>query len=81
MRSPEFSTKNSTEVASASSMEPWSEYKLEDGTVIRARLRLSGFRRFDGQYDVYGKTVYFNAQIIEYDVTVPPDLMQQPEES
>jgi hypothetical protein len=61
----------------ASSVEPWSEYRLADGTVIRARLRVVNFLRWTGHYDVKGVPVYSNQTEILFDVTAPPELMEK----
>ncbi len=56
---PDFSDRRVTghlKVVLAS--EPWCEYTLEDGTVVRARLLLSGIRRVVDQFNSQGDPVF-----------------------
>lgn len=38
--------------------EQWSQYVLEDGTVLRLKVVLCGVRRAEGVLDGFGKPVY-----------------------
>lgn len=46
------------EVPVRESSEKWSEYTLEDGTIIRAKLTIFSFIRLDGRYDADRNPVY-----------------------
>lgn len=73
---PPLTTKAATPVEIASSSEPWSEYRLMDGTVIRARLRVHTFRRWLGHYDLRGVPVYSQECLIDFDVRAQPEMME-----
>lgn len=47
-----------SEVQVAESTERWSEFTLEDGTVMRAKVTLTSAIRVDGQYDPQGNPLY-----------------------
>ncbi len=51
-------TAQGVEVAVSESTERWSEFKLEDGTVLRAKMTLTSAIRVDNQYDPEGNPVY-----------------------
>jgi hypothetical protein len=72
-QAPEFTTKNSHPVGVVGKNEPWSEYLLADGTVIRARLEVQGFHKFDLQYDANGAPVYGYSQLIYFEVCADPE--------
>jgi len=74
---PPLTVTDTQPIEVASSFEPWSEYRLADGTTIRARLRVHSFLRWDGHYDVKGVPVYSNQTDILFDVQAPPELMQK----
>ena len=61
-----------------SSVEPTSVYTLEDGTVIKARLRVHSFFRWPGQFDLNQNPVYSNQQEILYEVIAPDELKEKP---
>jgi hypothetical protein len=42
----------------SASKEPWSEYELEDGSVIKARTVLLDCIRVEGEYDLEGNPIY-----------------------
>lgn len=46
------------EVQVAESTERWSDFTLEDGSVIRAKLMLTSAIRVDGEYDQNGNPLY-----------------------
>jgi hypothetical protein len=68
-----------TEVPVAESTERWSEFTLEDGTVVRAKQSLTSCIRVDGQYDDEGRPVYVarGAPIVAVSF-VPVNLMKKP---
>jgi hypothetical protein len=40
------------------STERWSEFTLEDGTVVRAKLAVTSAVRVEGEYDAMGNPMY-----------------------
>ncbi|MDR3520079.1 MAG: hypothetical protein P4L54_00540 [Acidocella sp.] len=46
------------EVQTVESTERWSEFTLDDGTVLRLKMMIASFIRADGQYDQDGNPVY-----------------------
>ena len=46
------------EVQVAESNERWSEFTLEDGAVIRAKMTMASAVRVEGQYDAVGNPLY-----------------------
>lgn len=40
------------------STERWSEFKLEDGTIFRAKMNVLSVARVDGQFDQVGNPLY-----------------------
>jgi hypothetical protein len=69
------------DVPIAKSTEYWSEFELEDGTVLRVKVSVLGAVRIPNQYDQEGNPVYVlkNGQVTNV-VKVPPDL-KKPEVS
>jgi hypothetical protein len=51
-------TKDAVAVEVVKATEPWTEYELEDGTVLRARTTVVDVIRVDGEYDLDGNPVY-----------------------
>ncbi len=49
---------NGFEVPIESSNEKWSEFKLEDGTLIRAKINVVAVVRVEGEYDQNGNPLY-----------------------
>ncbi len=49
---------NGFEVPIESSNERWSEFKLEDGTLIRAKINVVAVVRVEGEYDINGNPLY-----------------------
>ena len=47
-----------SEVQVEESTERWSEFQLQDGTVIRAKATVLSAARIDGQYDPLGNPMY-----------------------
>jgi hypothetical protein len=46
------------EVPIEESNEKWSEFKFEDGTIVRAKISLIQVIRVDGEYDPLGNPTY-----------------------
>jgi hypothetical protein len=60
-----------------SSDEKWSEFILEDGTIVRAKVSLMSAIRIPGQFDPAGNPVYaFGHSMTSSIVKVSPDMMQ-----
>jgi len=49
---------SATEVGYRPSGEHWNEYLLDDGTVARVKLVVTGVYRLDGQFDPKGQPAY-----------------------
>jgi hypothetical protein len=47
-----------TEVQVEESSERWSEFTLEDGTIVRAKVTVTSAVRVDGQFDPLGNPLY-----------------------
>jgi hypothetical protein len=67
-----------TEVMVEESTERWSEFKLEDGTIVRAKQMLTSCVRLDSEYDQDGRPLYVarGAPIITI-VSVPESLQKK----
>ncbi len=67
-----------TEVQIAESVERWSEFTLEDGTIVRAKQVMTSAVRIDGQYDAEGRPIYVarGAPMIVV-VSVPENLLKK----
>jgi hypothetical protein len=67
-----------TEVMVQESTERWSEFLLDDGTVVRTKQSLVSCVRIDGQYDDDGRPIYVarGAPIITI-ANVPGNLMKK----
>lgn len=46
------------EVQVEESNERWSEFTLQDGAIIRAKLTVTSAVRVDGQFDMFGNPLY-----------------------
>jgi hypothetical protein len=46
------------EVQTTESTERWSQFSLEDGTVLRLKFTVASFIRADGHFDADGNPVY-----------------------
>ncbi len=57
--------------------EPWTEYLLEDGTVLRIRLVTSEVLRLDGEYDADGAPQYQAKTQAIVSVSAPDSLMKK----
>jgi hypothetical protein len=58
MTRPDGSQGDGTEVQIVESTERWSEFTLEDGTVLRFKMVIAAFIRSDNEYDPEGNPVY-----------------------
>jgi hypothetical protein len=47
-----------TRVRFESTSEPWTEYTLEDGSVVRCRLMVIAAKRREGEFNEQGKPIY-----------------------
>lgn len=47
-----------TEVPVEESNERWSEFTLQDGTIMRGKFTMASAIRVDGQFDVQGNPLY-----------------------
>jgi hypothetical protein len=66
------------EVPVVTGTERWSEYELEDGTVIRAKVNAFSFVRVENQYDSEGNPLYaMVAQPLHMIVLVPDKLKRK----
>jgi hypothetical protein len=67
-----------SEVQVEESTERWSEFRLQDGTVIRAKATVLSAARIDGQYDPPGNPTYHvNVAPIITVVSVPDRLRKK----
>ena len=55
---PDGAMHDATEIGFRSSGEHWNEYLLDDGTVARIKLVVTGVLRLDGMRDQKGQPVY-----------------------
>ena len=60
-----------------SSKEGWSEYTLEDGTVIRAKGVLLAVKKMTGQFNVEGEPVYVMHLTLVNQARVPEQLKKK----
>lgn len=59
------------------STERWSEYRLADGSVIKAKVTIVSAKRLDGKFDVTGKPIYnLDAAVTLAIEEIPPELMK-----
>lgn len=65
-----------TPVRIVKSHEPWNEYELEDGTVIKVRLNALNFRRQDA-YNPDGSPVYTSDLMPLQSAEVPASLKRK----
>lgn len=60
-----------------SSKEGWSEFTLEDGTVIRAKAMLLDVKKMVGQYNAQGEPIYLMQLIMANQALVPDKLKKK----
>jgi len=66
------------EVPISEGAERWSEFTLEDGTIIRAKVNIISVVRVNNEHDASGNPVYvINAAPVIGVVHTPPRLRQQ----
>jgi len=66
--SPNGLPQNAIEVAITEAKEVWSEYKLDDGTIVRVRPIVTAFFRIPGQYTQDGEPIYAMKATVFQDV-------------
>jgi hypothetical protein len=71
-------TKDAMAVNVVKATEPWMEYELEDGSVLRARTTLVEVIRVDGEYDPDGNPVYQLKGNATMSVIAPDTLKRKP---
>ncbi len=54
--------------------EPWTEYLLDDGTVVRLKLVVTAAYRLEDQYDTEGNPVYVLTSTNVLKVSAPDNL-------
>jgi hypothetical protein len=78
MKLPDGKVVEGVEVQILESTEKWSEFTLEDGSILRAKVNMMSYLRPDGQYDPDGNPAYLGkAQITTAIVSVPEQLRQK----
>lgn len=65
------------EVPVTESNEKWSEFVLEDGTVIRAKINIISFMRIEGQFDAEGNPLYGMKGIPTHVIVSVPDELKK----
>ena len=55
---PDGNLRDAVDIGINESSEKWSEFTLEDGTILRAKIVLLGAGRIDGEWDQEGNPVY-----------------------
>lgn len=80
MPDPKAPARTTRHLAVKAATEPWSEYQLEDGTVVRVRLVLHSFRRVVGAFAPNGDPEYEWAMQPSIELVVPDSLRDIPGE-
>jgi hypothetical protein len=65
------------DVPVTSSNERWSEYELEDGSVLRVKANVLSFARVDGEHDPDGNPLYATKSQITQVVVSAPDRLRR----
>ena len=69
---------DATEVDVTDSTDRWCEFRLEDGSVIRAKPLIQSFVRVDGAYDQEGNPIYVvRGGMSHLVMSVPADLKKK----
>jgi hypothetical protein len=69
--------KQGVEVSVSESIERWSDFTLDDGSVVRAKAMVMSAFRLDGEFDVYGRPVYvLGATFNSFTASSPAELMK-----
>jgi hypothetical protein len=74
---PDGTEIDAQEVDTIESIDRWCEFKLEDGTVIRAKPVVAAFVRVDGMYDPQGSPLYAIKGGITHIVISVPDALKK----
>jgi hypothetical protein len=75
---PSGGNAEATEVQVEESTERWSEFQLQDGTILRAKATILSAARVDGQYDPLGNPMYHvNVAPVMTVVSVPDRLRKK----
>jgi hypothetical protein len=59
------------------SRDGWSEYELDDGTIIRSKAAIIDIKKAVGQYNTNGEPVYVLQLTVVHNVKVPDRLKKQ----
>ena len=73
IKTPDGKVHELTEMDFECEKEPWIEYKLADGTMMKLKLLLSSIARSD-QYNERGEPYYFTQTMVQQRVFVPKEL-------
>jgi hypothetical protein len=65
------------EVPIVEAKEQWSEFKLDDGSVIRVKLAVGSIVRVPGRYDVEGNPIYAVKATTVVAIPIVPDHLRQ----
>ena len=72
-----LSTATGTQVNVMESTERWSEFRLEDGTVLRGKLVIIGAVRLDGKFDPQGNPQYAMQSGATISIVSVPDSLKE----
>jgi len=74
---PTGETKEGVEVQIEESTERWSEFKFEDGTVLRAKIAIMSAVRVAGEYDPLGNPMYITNMTPMFTIVSAPDHLRK----
>lgn len=74
---PDGRSVDGVEVPIRESSERWSEFVLEDGSVVRSKLAVMSFTRVDGEFDPDGNPVYITKATPLQIVVNSPEALRQ----
>ena len=69
--------RDAVQVEVTQSKEPWTEYDLEDGSVLKLRNVLLDCTRVDNEYDQEGNPIYLLRVNGVVNIIAPPNLKQR----
>lgn len=75
IKTPDGKIHNLTEMDFEPALEPWIEYKLSDGTVMKLKTSLVSVARSD-QINERGEPFYFTQSVTNQRCFVPPELVK-----
>jgi len=75
IKTPDGKIHNLTEMDFEPMLEPWIEYKLSDGTVMKLKTSLVSVARSD-QINERGEPFYFTQSVTNQRCFVPPELIK-----